>query len=474
VETGQYTGRSPNDKFIVEEPSSKDRIWWGDVNQAFSEENYAQLRSKVLAYLQGRDLYIQDLYAGAEPSHQVSVQVISESAWHALFARTMLVLDLDPERMEGYFPEYRVLHAPFFRAIPDLDGTQSEVFVILNFAQKEILIGGTAYAGEIKKSVFSLMNDLLPGKGVLSMHCAANYGTDVDDVALFFGLSGTGKTTLSIDTTRTLVGDDEHGWGDNGVFNIEGGCYAKVIRISPEDEPEIFKTTRMFGTIIENVVMDRITRRMDLDDASITENTRAAFPISHLDNCSLEQSVGHPNHIFFLSADAFGVLPPLARLTPEQALKYFLLGYTAKVAGTERGVKTPQVAFSPCFGAPFMSRQPEVYARMLAEKVKAQNTKVWLINTGWVGGAYGVGNRISLPYTRALVQAAMTGSLDNAAFEQEPFFGLDIPLEVKGVPSEILNPKNGWANAEDYDQQAQALVKEFESHMAQFSSNIDT
>lgn len=474
VETGQYTGRSPNDKFIVEDDESRDKVWWGNVNHNYSSENYAQLRSRVFAYLQGRDVFVQDLYAGTDEKHQVSVQVISESAWHAMFARTLLVLDLDPAKVEQYIPKYKIIHAPYFRSIPELDGTNSEVFVVLNFGQKEILIGGTAYAGEIKKSAFTLLNYLLPQRGVLSMHCSANYGEGPEDVALFFGLSGTGKTTLSIDSERWLVGDDEHGWSDDGIFNIEGGCYAKTIRISPDDEPEIYKTTRMFGTIIENVVMDRVSRRMDLDDAAITENTRAAFPITHLDNCGEYQVVGHPKHIFFLTADAFGVLPPLAKLTPEQANEYFLLGYTAKVAGTERGVTEPKATFSPCFGAPFMALPPTVYSRMLEEKIRKHEAQVWLLNTGWTGGPFGTGKRMKLPYTRSMVRTVVKDQLDAVAFETEPFFGLSVPTEVPDVPKEVLLPQNTWEDATAYEAQAKALAESFKSHLDEMSQHQTT
>jgi phosphoenolpyruvate carboxykinase (ATP) len=425
-----------------------------------------------MAYLQGRDVFVQDLYAGADRHHQIALQVICESAWHALFARTVLILDLTAERVARFAPEYTLIHVPHFRAIPELDGTRSEVFVILDVDRREILIGGTQYAGELKKAVFTLLNYLLPRRGVLSMHCSANVGHDHDDVALFFGLSGTGKTTLSIDHTRLLVGDDEHGWGERGVFNLEGGCYAKVIRISPEDEPQIYRTTRMFGTLIENVVMDRVTRRMDLDADAITENTRAAFPITHLDNASRVQTVGHPRHVFFLSADAFGVLPPLARLAPDQALFYFLLGYTAKVAGTERGVKSPQATFSPCFGAPFMPLQPTQYADMLGRRLRQYGSQVWLVNTGWSGGGYGQGRRMPLKLTRALVRAAMEGALDAAAFETEPAFGLALPRGVPGVPDELLHPAEAWPDREAYAAQAAQLKAEFAKQFAVFADAV--
>lgn len=360
VRTGQYTGRSPHDKFIVREPRSQDKVWWGKVNQPLDPEVYERLRSRVMAYLQGRDLYIQELYSGADPRYRISLRVISESAWHALSARNMFVQELDQKKLEHFQPEYTIIHTPLFRAVPELDGTRSEVFVILHFGRKEVLIGGTSYAGEIKKFAFTAMNYLLPLQGVLSMHASANYGKDLNDVALFFGLSGTGKTSLSIDSTRTLIGDDMHGWGENGIFNLEGGCYAKMIRISKEHEPEIYETGRQFGTILENVTIDPITRRLDFDDDSLTENTRAAFPISHLNIATRSGIGGHPKVIFFLTADAFGVMTPVARLTPEQAIYYFLLGYTAKVAGTEQGIKEPKTTFSPCFEAPFMVHSPVV------------------------------------------------------------------------------------------------------------------
>ena len=389
VRTGQYNGRSPNDKYIVKEESCQADIWWGSANRPFSEENYERLRSRVLAYMQGRDLFIQELYVGASPEHRLSLQVISESVWHSIFSRTMFIRELNPESLDTFKPEYTLIHVPSFHATPELDGTRSEVFIVLNFKRKEILIGGSAYAGEIKKSVFTLMNYLLPLGKVLSMHCSANFGENPEDVALFFGLSGTGKTTLSIEANRTLVGDDEHGWSDDGVFNLEGGCYAKVIRISKEEEPEIYQTTRRFGTILENVAIDSKSRVIDLEDPYLTENTRAAFPISHLENASRSGTAGHPRVIFFLTADAFGVLPPIAKLTTEQAMYYFLLGYTAKVAGTERGVQEPQTTFSTCFGAPFLVHPPEVYASMLGDKIRQHGPQVWMVNTGWTGGPFG-------------------------------------------------------------------------------------
>ncbi len=473
VRTGPYTGRSPNDKFIVHESESEGLVWWGASNHSFATTHYEHLRDRVLAYLQGRDLYIQDVYAGADPENQIAIQVVSESAWHALFARTMFIRELDEEKLKNFVAEYTLIHAPHFHAIPKMDATHSEVFVVLNFQRKEIIIGGSAYAGEMKKAVFTLMNYLLPINNVLSMHCSANFGENPEDVALFFGLSGTGKTTLSIDTTRKLVGDDEHGWNDNGVFNLEGGCYAKVIRISKEDEPEIYATTRQFGTILENVtITDKRSRRLDFEDDSLTENTRAAFPITHLSNASTQQVVGHPKQVFFLTADAFGVLPPLAKLTADQAVYYFLQGYTAKVAGTERGVTEPQATFSPCFGAPFMALSPTVYARMLGEKITKHNVDVWLVNTGWTGGPYGEGKRMSLPYTRAMVRAVMEGKLAGTSFETEPVFGLQVPKNVPDVPDEVLMPRNTWADPQAYDQQAEKLAKLFRENFETFSDKV--
>ncbi len=471
VRTGQYTGRSPKDKYFVEEEGVSSKIWWGDVNQPFSPDQYDNLRSRVLTYLQDRDLFVQEVYAGAEEEHRISLRVITESAWHALFARTMFIRELDREILGVFQPQYTLIHAPHFRADPEIDGTRSEVFVILNFARKEILIGGTQYAGEIKKSIFTLMNYILPLKGVLSMHCSSNYGKDKDDVALFFGLSGTGKTSLSIDPSRNLVGDDEHGWGKKGIFNIEGGCYAKVIRISPDHEPEIYQSTRRFGTVLENVAVDSITRRVDLDNDSLTENTRAAFPITHLEHADPTGVAGHPKVIFFLTADAFGVLPPIARLTPEQAIYYFLLAYTAKVAGTERGIVEPEATFSPCFGAPFMVHSPAVYAEILGRKIRKYGAQVWLVNTGWTGGPFGTGERMKLPYTRSMVHAVLGGSLD-VPFYTDPVFNLRIPSEIPGVPPEVLHPRDTWKDKEAYDRTSAKLVHRFHDAFKRFEEEV--
>jgi phosphoenolpyruvate carboxykinase (ATP) len=443
VRTGAITGRSPNDKFIIEEPGSKDKIWWGKVNKGMSPERFDHIWHRVLAYLQGNDIFVQDLHVGTDEQFKVPLRVITEYAWHSLFARNMFVRIEDQAELKAHVPEYTIIDLPKFHAVPELDGTNSEAFILLNLAKKLILIGGTSYAGEIKKAAFTLMNYLLPEKNTLPMHCSANIGKG-GDTALFFGLSGTGKTTLSADPNRALIGDDEHGWSNNGVFNFEGGCYAKVIKLSKEAEPEIFATTRKFGTILENVQIDSYTRYPDLDDSTFTENTRASYPITHLDNIVADSRGGHAENIVFLTADAFGVLPPLSKLTPEQAMYHFLSGYTARVAGTEKGVTEPQSTFSTCFGAPFMPRHPSEYAKLLGEKIEKHKAKCWLVNTGWSGGAYGVGQRMSIKYTRALLNAAIEGQLDKVAYETDPVFGLSVPVSCPGVPADILMPKNTW------------------------------
>ncbi|MCB1032210.1 MAG: phosphoenolpyruvate carboxykinase (ATP), partial [Acidobacteria bacterium] len=391
--TGPHTGRSPNDKFLVREPSSEQDIWWGNVNRPIEEASFEQLHRRVLAYVQDRDLFVFDGYAGADPAYRLRVRIITERAWHNLFARNMFVREETPETLRAFEPGFVVLDVAGFQAVPELDGTRTSTFIVGHLGKKIVLIGGTAYAGEIKKSIFSVMNYALPKRGVLSMHCSANYGASKHEVALFFGLSGTGKTTLSADPGRTLIGDDEHGWSDDGVFNIEGGCYAKVIRLDPAGEPEIYATTRRFGTILENVVTHPETRALDLDDDSLTENTRASYPVTQLGNVDLDGVAGHPKNIIFLTCDAFGVLPPISRLSHAQAMYHFLSGYTAKVAGTERGVTEPTATFSACFGAPFMPLHPGVYAKMLGEKIRRHGSRVWLVNTGWTGGPHGVGSR---------------------------------------------------------------------------------
>jgi phosphoenolpyruvate carboxykinase (ATP) len=470
VRTGQYTGRAPKDKFVVQDSTSQDKVWWGSVNQPMSEERFDALKRRLLAYWQGRDLFVQDCYAGADPNYRLPIRVITETAWHNLFARDMFI-QAKPEELATHVPEFTVLHAPNFHAIPEEDGTRSEVFIVVNLSKKMILIGGTQYAGEIKKSIFSVLNYLLPQRHVLSMHCSANVG-QADDVAIFFGLSGTGKTTLSADPARTLIGDDEHGWSDDGVFNFEGGCYAKVVNLSPAGEPEIYATTRRFGTILENVGFNSVTGRIDLDDVSLTENTRAAYPISHIPNASRTGVTGHPNNIIMLTADAFGVLPPVAKLTPEQAMYHFLSGYTAKVAGTEKGVTEPSATFSTCFGAPFMTLPPTVYAELLGEKIAQHAVNVWLINTGWTGGPYGVGSRMKLAHTRAMIHAALDGSLANVPMVTDPIFGLAIPTTCPGVPDEVLNPRNTWQDPVAYDTQAQKLAAMFVKNFQLFADVV--
>ena len=467
VRTGHHTGRSANDKFIVREASTEDKIWWGPINTPMSEECFDRLHQRMVLHLQMNDLFVQDCFAGADLKHRLPVRIITQYGWHSLFARNMFIQPVDGE-LSTHVPAFTVIDAPGFHASPSIDGTNSETFIIINFKKKMVLIGGTSYAGEIKKSIFSVMNYLLPEKGVLSMHCSANIGKD-NNTALFFGLSGTGKTTLSADASRILIGDDEHGWSDEGIFNIEGGCYAKLINLSPTGEPEIFSTTRRFGTVLENVAMDAKTRRIDLDDDTFTENTRASYHISSIPNASQTGLGGHPKSIIFLSADAFGVLPPIAKLTTDQAMYHFLSGYTAKVAGTERGITEPSPAFSACYGAPFMPQHPKRYAELLGAKLTQHKVQVWLINTGWSGGPYGTGKRISLAYTRAMVNAALDGTLDSIPTAQEPFFGLYVPSSCPGVPDEILSPRQTWPNATDYDSQAQKLAALFRKNFQKFS-----
>ena len=476
VSTGAHTGRSPNDKFVVEEPSSRDDIWWGKVNKGFEAEKFARLEERVHAYLQGRDLYVFDGHAGCDPEYRLKVRVINENAWQNLFARNMFVREDDAGTLADFDPDFTVIHAPGFQADPDIDGTRSGAFILLDFGRRTVLVGGTQYAGEIKKSIFTVMNYILPKKGVLSMHCSANYGAgdgdDRGDTALFFGLSGTGKTTLSADPERTLIGDDEHGWSDNGVFNIEGGCYAKVIRLDPEGEPDIFATTKMFGTILENLVYDAETRELDFDDDSITENTRASYPIHHLRNFAADGVGGHPKNIVFLTCDAFAVLPPISRLDEAQAMYHFLSGYTAKVAGTEAGVTEPQATFSTCFGAPFLPLHPRRYAELLGEKITRHGAKVWLVNTGWTGGPHGVGSRMKLAQTRRMVSAALGGELDGVQTITDPIFGVAIPESVDGVPAEVLQPKATWDDPAAFDAQAAKLAQMFIDNFKQFADEV--
>lgn len=470
VRTGQYTGRAAKDKFIVREPTSQDKVWWGDVNNSMEPEKFEALHQRLLAYWQGRDIFVQDCYAGADPNYQLPIRVVTETAWHNMFVRNMFI-QAEWEQLAHHVPRFTVLHAPNFQAIPSVDGTRSEVFVVINFGKKLVLIGGTQYAGEIKKSIFTALNYLLPQKDILSMHCSANTGQD-GDTAIFFGLSGTGKTTLSTEPTRTLIGDDEHGWSQKGIFNIEGGCYAKVINLSAEAEPEIYQTTRRFGSILENVGFDTATSRIDLNDNSLTENTRAAYPISHIPSANREGTGGHPKNIIMLTADAFGVLPPIARLTPAQAVYHFLSGYTAKVAGTEKGVTEPEATFSACFGAPFMVLSPTVYAKMLGEKIERHHVDVWLVNTGWSGGPYGVGKRMKIAYTRAMVHAALNGTLTNIPTHPDPTFNVAVPESCPGVPAEVLDPRNTWKDKAAYDQQAKKLAVMFTENFKVFTSEV--
>jgi phosphoenolpyruvate carboxykinase (ATP) len=463
VDTGVHTGRSPKDKFVVREPGSEERIWWGDVNRALDEQRFDALRDKVTSYLADRDLYVVDAFAGADPAHRISVRVVTDRPYHALFARTMFIVP-SAEELAVFEPQALVLHAPGLEADPDTDGTRTGTFVVLHPSRQEVLVGGTFYAGEIKKSIFTLMNDRLPLEDVFPMHCSANVGEN-GKVAIFFGLSGTGKTTLSADPSRQLIGDDEHGWGHAGVFNIEGGCYAKVIRLSAEAEPEIFRMTRTFGTILENVVMDE-RGRLDLDDDSKTENTRAAYKLERIANALHTKHAGHPSSVVMLTADAFGVLPPIARLTRDQAMYWFLSGFTAKLAGTEIGVKEPQPTFSPCFGAPFLPQPPAVYARMLGEKLDRHHSRVWLVNTGWTSGPYGEGHRMPIEATRSLLHAALAGRLDKVEYRTDPYFGFEVPVSVPGVHARLLDPRSTWRDPEAYDAKARELAVMFRENFA--------
>jgi phosphoenolpyruvate carboxykinase (ATP) len=467
--TSPHTGRSPNDKFVVRDENTEADVWWGKVNQPISPEHYAALREDVLAHLEGQDLYVRDMWAGADPEFRLAVRAITPNAWHNLFAHNMFRRPDDAE-LEGMVPGFTILHAPEYDADPARHGTRTGTFILVNFTAKEVMIGGTRYAGELKKSIFSILNYLLPRQGVLAMHCSANVGPD-GDTALFFGLSGTGKTTLSADPERGLIGDDEHGWSDRGIFNFEGGCYAKAVKLSPEGEPEIYATTRMFGTVLENCVVDE-KRRVDFDDISITENTRISYPLHYIHNFVPEAQGGHPRNIVFLTADAYGVLPPLSRLTPEQAMFYFLSGYTAKVAGTERGVKEPQPTFSACFGQVFLPLHPGVYADLLGKKIEEHGSRVWLVNTGWTGGPYGEGSRMKLGYTRAMVRAALAGELDGVETAEAPFFGLQVPTRVPGVPSEVLLPRETWQDPAAYDAKAAELAEAFRRNFEQFTDRV--
>jgi phosphoenolpyruvate carboxykinase (ATP) len=469
--TGQHTGRSPNDKFIVREPSSEDKVWWSKVNRPIDVARFDTLHQRMLSYMEGKELFVQDSYAGADSRYRMPVRIITEHAWHSLFAKHLFIDVPDTVGRPAHAtPEFTVIDMPGVHADPGAHGTNSEVFIVLNFAKKLVLIGGTSYAGEIKKSIFTVMNYVLPLRNVMSMHCSANIGGD-GDVALFFGLSGTGKTTLSSDPDRSLIGDDEHGWSEDGVFNIEGGCYAKMIRLSAEAEPEIYETSRRFGTVLENVHMDTETRRLNLDDDSLTENTRGAYPLEFIANSVPSGQAGHPRNIVMLTADAFGVLPPIARLTPAGAMYHFLSGYTAKVAGTEKGVTEPKATFSTCFGAPFMVLHPTVYAKFLGEKIARHDSRVWLVNTGWTGGPYGVGSRMKIAHTRAMIRAALSGQLDDVNYVADPIFNVEVPQSCPGVPDEVLNPRATWKSASDYDAQARKLARMFSDNFKTFDTD---
>ncbi len=472
VETGEHTGRSAQDKFMVRDDETRDTVWWGKTNKPMSPDDFAALKADFFAALgQKEDLFVQDLYGGSQPEHRVRVRVVTELAWHNLFIRTMLVRPEEHELRE-FAAEYTIIDLPSFRADPARHGCRSSTVIAVNMTEKLILIGGTRYAGEMKKSVFGLLNYLLPTTGVMPMHCSANMGAD-GSTAVFFGLSGTGKTTLSADARRTLIGDDEHGWSDTAVFNFEGGCYAKMIRLSPEAEPEIFATTKRFDTVLENVVMDPVTRQLDLNDSSLAENSRGAYPIDFIPNASKDNMGGVPRNIVMLTADAYGILPPIAKLTPEQAMYHFLSGYTARVAGTEIGVTEPDATFSTCFGAPFMPRHPSVYGNLLKERIAKGGVDCWLVNTGWTGGKYGVGHRMPIKATRALLNAALDGSLNQVEFRTDPNFGFQVPVAVAGVESTILDPRASWADGAAYDETAATLVKAFVDNFAQFEEHVD-
>ncbi|MEJ1990329.1 MAG: phosphoenolpyruvate carboxykinase [Maritimibacter sp.] len=472
VSTGKFTGRSPNDKFVVRTPDVEDTVWWEN-NQPMDPEAFDQLYADMVAHMQGKEYFVEDLYGGADPEHRLNVRLVAELAWHGLFLRHMLRRP-DREELDTFDPEYTVINCPSFKADPEKHGCRTDTVIALNFEKKMILIGGTAYAGENKKGVFTLLNYILPGKGVMAMHCSANHAPDdPDDTAIFFGLSGTGKTTLSADPKRVLLGDDEHGWSEKGTFNFEGGCYAKTISLSPEAEPEIYATTSMFSTIVENMVWDKDTLDLDFEDDSLTPNMRCAYPLHYIPNASESSRGGQPKNVIMLTADAFGVLPPIARLTPAQAMYHFLSGFTAKVAGTERGVTEPEPSFSTCFGAPFMPRRPEVYGKLLQEKIAATGATCWLVNTGWTGGPYGQGTRMPIKETRRLLTAALDGSLNNAEFRTDENFGFEVPKHVHDVPEVLLDPRRTWDDHKAYDKQAEKLIAMFKENFMQYVPYVD-
>jgi phosphoenolpyruvate carboxykinase (ATP) len=470
VYTGKCTGRSPNDKFFVDEPESREHIWWGSEKKAFDPEKFETLKGRIIDYLDTKELFVQDCFGGADPAYQFQTRIVTDSAWQSLFAYNMF-RHVDDDLLDSFLPEFTILVASGFEVEPEIDGSRSDVVVAIHLGQKLALISGTRYTGEIKKTIFTVLNYLYPLQGILPMHCAANIG-DNGKTALFFGLSGTGKTTLSADPSRKLIGDDEHGWSDHGIFNFEGGCYAKVIKLSKEQEPQIFDMTKRFGTILENVVIDYETRKIDLDDASITENTRASYPLNEIENSEPSGMGGQPSHIIFLTADAFGVLPPIARLTIDQAMYYFLSGYTAKVAGTEKGVKEPVATFSTCFGSPFMVHHPMIYARLLGERMKKTGAACWLVNTGWTGGPYGIGSRIKINFTRAMVASILDNQLDNVDFVSDPIFNFAIPVSCPGIPEKVLDPILTWQDRASYQIQAEKLAQMFIKNFEKYNSNV--
>ena len=470
VNTAPHTSRAAADKFIVREPASEEQVWWGEYNRPFAAEKFDELFARLQGFLQGRDLFVQDCYAGADPEYRVQIRIVTEYAWHSLFARNMFLLPETADAHRRHVPDFTVICAPSFKAFPSVDGTRADTFIGMSFDKGIGLIGSTAYAGEIKKTIFTLLNYLLPLQGAMPMHCSANVG-EGGDVALFFGLSGTGKTSLSADPTRHLIGDDEHGWSDNGVFNFEAGCYAKVIRLSPTAEPQIYAATRRFGTVLENVIFDPVTRQVDLDDDEITENTRASYPLEFIENALPEKRAGHPRNVVLLTCDASGVLPPIARLTPAQALYQFISGYTAKVGGTEAGAREePEITFSTCFGAPFMVHNPAVYADLLRRKIERHGATTWLINTGWVGGAYGVGKRISIGHTRAILSAALSGALADVEYVEDPVFGFQVPKSCPGVPAEVLDPASAWPSRKAYLDKYRQLAGRFIDNFRKFAA----
>jgi phosphoenolpyruvate carboxykinase (ATP) len=472
VNTGKHTARAANDKLITREPSTEEKIWWSQYNRPYSPEKFGDLFSRIQGFLQGRDLFVQDCFAGADPNYQMPVRIITELAWHSIFARNMFISPATNEDYRRHVPDFTVIAVPSFKAFPQLDGTPSNTVIVINFDQRLCIIGNSGYAGEIKKSIFTILNYLLPLDGVMTMHCSANVGK-AGDVALFFGLSGTGKTTLSADPLRRLIGDDEHGWSDEGVFNFEGGCYAKVIELSPSAEPQIYACTQRFGTILENVIYDPVTRLIDLDDDTLTENTRASYPLEFIDNALPEKRAGHPQNIIFLTCDASGVMPPIARLSPDQALYHFISGYTSKIAGTEIGLgEEPEITFSTCFGGPFMVHHPAFYAELLRRKIERYGVNCWLLNTGWVGGPYGIGKRISIRYTRSLLNAALDGLLDGVEYQTDPIFGFKVPKTCPDVPDQVLDPGSSWSSTEAYMKRYRSLASRFIDNFKKFEDQV--